>query len=70
MIERVAEAVYQVHQLGLQDRIIIAKAAILAMREPTGNMITQGRLAIVAITNEDAQPQATYKAMIDAALKE
>jgi hypothetical protein len=60
------------HATGAMEIIkSFARAAVLAMREPSGSMLTAGRIEI----DPDnfltiAEAEQTYKAMIDAALKE
>lgn len=69
MIERVAKAIEKALGYGLIGPNTVARRCIEAMREPTEAMTLQGMLAFVAI-EEQYQPNATYKTMIDAALKE
>lgn len=69
MIERVARAIYDASEPSCEwaEAIhdiyyIVARAAIIAMREPTDEMLDE--------VSQLHSPTATWKRMIDAALKE
>lgn len=72
MIEKVARAMYAQYDWGIQNDMKLvmhstARAAIVAMREPSEEMING---TLYPNTNRDSSIKETYQAMIDAALKE
>ena len=73
MIERVAQTLADVNELDYDEfpeqHNALARAAINAMREPTDAMLSAGGRAILN-ADEDWKSNASWRAMIDAALNE
>ena len=57
-------------KLGQLELNYCAKAAITAMREPTEEMIKAGDDKQLSFNMQEIETEETYKAMIDAALKD
>ncbi len=87
MIERVADAIYDAaagdaQSPGISDRLaaLLARAAIVAMREPTEGMLKAGAMPMVnmplgngtmtKVPGLGAGPYSMWPRMIDAALEE
>lgn len=79
MVERVAKVLYAAdNPFGEWDTTLLqntykiaAKASIMAMREPTEEMLVAGKAQEIPgyEYNENGDPIDVYRAMIDAALK-
>ena len=79
MVKRVARAInergnkkYNLYMLGVDECLDLARAAIEAMRSPTGKMRDAGRCGTACDCSSDAlgmRAEDCWQAMIDAALE-